>query len=65
MGSQHRPYSAENCRLVCAMVNMAMNEFGLEMLLVVAQKLRKRKSSSLEISAILWKPEPRQSRGLP
>lgn len=33
------PYSLDNCRLVCAYINMALNEFGLETLLFVSKNV--------------------------
>ncbi len=34
-------YMAENCRLVCVAVNLAMNEWGVEILLQIAEGIRK------------------------
>lgn len=34
-----RGYTFPNCRLVCSVVNMAMNEWGLDVLLKIAQRL--------------------------
>jgi hypothetical protein len=37
------PYSFENCRLVCSGVNYAMNEWGPELLMFLAIRLRANK----------------------
>ncbi len=41
----HGPYSRENCRLVCAYINIAINQFGEDQLLKVVGRIARRRRS--------------------